>query len=207
MTATARPAAPATNIPIRLATIIASTRPGRFGPVAGNWFAGLAAARDDVEHDLIDLLEVGLPATFPSEPNDAVDAYLARIDRADAFVVVTPEYNHGYPAPLKQAIDLAGVEWRRKAVGFVSYGGFAGGTRAVEQLRPVFAELHCTSVREMVSFHQFWERFDERGQPRDAAAADAAATVMLDDLVWWASALRTARRGDEAQPDADLTAA
>ncbi len=70
-------------------------------------------------------------------------------------VVVTPEYNHGYPASLKQAIDIPHAEWQRKAVGFVSYGGLAGGMRAVEQLRQVFAELHCTTVRETVSFHEF----------------------------------------------------
>jgi len=193
--------------PIRLATIIGSTRPGRFGPVAGNWFARAASARDDIELDLIDLADVVLPAALPAEPDEAVSAYVERIDRADAFVIVTPEYNHGYPASLKQAIDIPHAEWQRKAVGFVSYGGLAGGMRAVEQLRQVFAEVHCTTVRETVSFHQFWEQFDSStGEPKDPAAAASAATTMLDDLVWWAAALRTARHRDAAQTAMDVSA-
>jgi hypothetical protein len=75
------------------------------------------------------------------------------IDAADAFVVVTPEYNHSYPASLKHAIDMAHGEWNTKPVAFVSYGGISGGLRAVEALRLVFAELHATTIRDTVSFH------------------------------------------------------
>jgi NAD(P)H-dependent FMN reductase len=114
-----------------------------------------------------------------------------RLEQADAFVVVTPEYNHGYPASLKQAIDLAKRPWQAKPVGFVSYGGLSGGLRAVEQLRLVFAELHATTVRDTVSLHSPWSAFEAGGA--GPAGADAAAQILLDRLAWWGSALRRAR--------------
>jgi len=116
---------------------------------------------------------------------------------ADAYVVVTPEYNHSFPASLKHAIDLYREEWRAKVVGFVSYGGVGGGLRAVEQLRSVFAELHTTSVRDSVSFHRAPERFDAQGQPLDVAGTATAAAGMLDQPAWWARTLHDAR---EARP-------
>jgi NAD(P)H-dependent FMN reductase len=143
--------------------------------------------------DLIDLADVDLPAIYPQRPSAPVDAYIARIDRADAFVVVTPEYNHGYPASLKQAIDLPHRQWQAKPVAFVSYGGMAGGLRAVEQLRQVFAELHATTVRDTVSFHMAHASFDASGEPLDVVGPSAAAKTMLDQLAWWATTLRTAR--------------
>ena len=178
---------------LTVAVIIGSTRAGRFGPTVANWFVGQARQRSDIEIDLIDLAEVGLPAVIDHQPNAAVVEYVGRIDRADAFVVVTPEYNHGYPASLKQAIDVAYHEWRAKPVAFVSYGGMAGGLRSVEQLRQVFAELHATSVRDSVSFHAAHKGFDAAGEPVDPTGSNAAAKTMLDQLVWWANALRTAR--------------
>lgn len=179
--------------PVRLAVIIGSTREGRFGDTVARWFATQVTPRADMTLDLIDLAEADLPAVFPAGPIPEVDAYVQRIDRADAFVVVTPEYNHGYPASLKQAIDLAGDEWKAKPLGFVSYGGMSGGLRAVEQLRQVFAELHTVTMRDTVSFHTAWAQFDDNGEPRDPDACNAAAKVMLDQLAWWATALRTAR--------------
>ncbi len=179
--------------PLRLAVIVGSTREGRFGPNVARWFVSQAEHRADMTLDLIDLADIHLPAVYPAQPDGAVRAYLERIGAADAFVVVTPEYNHGYPASLKQAIDLPRREWQAKPLGFVSYGGMAGGLRAVEQLRQVFAELHVVTIRNTVSFHNFFERFDAGGQPVDADPANAAAKTMLDQLVWWARALRTAR--------------
>ena len=134
--------------PPRLAVIVGSTREGRFAPTVANWFVDQARTRADIDIDVIDLADARPAAVYPASARDAVDAYAERIDRADGFVVVTPEYNHGYPASLKQAIDLAHHEWRAKPVAFVSYGGMAGGLRAVEQLRQVFAELHATTVRD-----------------------------------------------------------
>lgn len=120
-------------------------------------------------------------------------AFAERVAAADAFVVVTPEYNHAYPASLKLAIDWLKVEWSRKPVAFVSYGGISGGLRAVEQLRLVFAELHAMTVRDTVSFHMARGKFDDAGKPTDAVGAERAATTMLDHLAWWARALRAAR--------------
>ena len=183
--------------PIKVAIIIGSTREGRFGPTVARWFAGEVEQRSDMTVDMIDLADAGLPAVYPREFGPAEQAFLARIDAADAFVVVTPEYNHGYPAALKQAIDLPRRQWQAKPVAFVSYGGTSGGLRAVEQLRQVFAELHTVTVRDTVSFHHYGRLFDESGHPLDATAAGAGAKRMLDQLAWWASALRRART---AQP-------
>ncbi len=178
---------------LRVAVLVGSTRPGRRGRTIADWFVGEAATRDDLVLDLIDLLEVGLPAALPAGPDPVVDAYVARLERADAFVVVTPEYNHGYPASLKQAIDVAGAEWHAKPVGFVAYGGMAGGMRAVEQLRQVFAELHAPTMRDVVGFHGVHLKVRD-GVPVEAADAAAAAKTLLEQLAWWAHALRDARR-------------
>jgi len=186
---------------LQIAIIIGSTRDGRWGDKVAHWFAGEARGRPDLLIDVIDLAEVDLPAVLPTRHGPEVQAYAERIDRADAFVVVTPEYNHSYPASLKQAIDLLNAPWRRKPVAFVSYGGLSGGLRAVEHLRQVFAELHATTIRETVSLHRHPLLFDESGGLHDPTGPAAAAKVMLDDLVWWASALRTARDADLA----DLT--
>ncbi len=184
--------------PLRVALIVGSTRPGRFGPVVAGWFATQALEHPDLALDVIDLADVELPSAYPGERSPAVAAYVARIGTADAFVVVTPEYNHGYPAALKQAIDLPHAEWKAKPVAFVSYGGLAGGLRAVEQLRQVFAELHVVTMRDTVSFHNAHGAFDSAGQPLEPEGARVAATTMLDQLVWWGRALRAARSADEA---------
>jgi NAD(P)H-dependent FMN reductase len=176
-----------------VAIIVGSTRDGRFGSTVARWFVEQCAPRTDLTVDLIELADVGLPAVLPTGPDAAVAAFTERIDHADAIVVVTPEYNHGYPASLKQAIDVARREWHAKPVGFVSYGGISGGLRAVEQLRQVFAEVHAVTVRDTVSFHHAWQRFDSSGGPVDPDGCNNAAKLMLDQLTWWASALRVAR--------------
>jgi NAD(P)H-dependent FMN reductase len=177
-----------------IAVIVGSTREGRFAPVVARWFLAEAGQRADMRFDLLDLADLDLPSRYTNAPHPAVADLRRRIEAADGFVVITPEYNHGYPASLKHAIDLADREWRAKPVAFVSYGGRSGGIRAVEQLRQVFAELHAVTVRDSVSFHNVWEGFDRSGGPVDAAGCSAAAKVLLDELAWWASALRDARR-------------
>jgi NAD(P)H-dependent FMN reductase len=183
--------------PLRLAVITGSTRNGRFGPTATTWFLDQARTRGDLDIDPIDLADLQLPdiLTDEGEPRpEPVVALGERIAAADAFVVVTPEYNHSFPAPLKTAIDWYLDEWQAKPVGFVSYGGMSGGLRAVEQLRLVFAEVGATTVREVVSFHNYWEQFDADGSwPRDAERVKTAAKTLLDQLTWWARALRDAR--------------
>jgi NAD(P)H-dependent FMN reductase len=181
------------NNRLLLAIIIGSTRQGRFAPTVANWFAGQAGRRDDMTVDVIDLAESRLPDVLADKPAPEVAAITPRLANANAFVVVTPEYNHSFPAPLKNAIDWHFKEWRAKPVGFVSYGGMGGGLRAVEQLRQVFAELHAVTVRDTVSFHGAWTQFDSEGRPKDSERYERAAQSMLDQLAWWGQALREAR--------------
>ncbi|MFE4054721.1 NADPH-dependent FMN reductase [Streptomyces sp. NPDC059096] len=187
----------AAGAPLRLAVILGSNREGRFGPVVADWFLSRAAERPDFTTELIDLARVELPTALSARPGPAVRAELAKVTAplaaADAFVVLTPEYNHSFPATVKSLIDWHYAEWHAKPVGFVSYGGVSGGLRAVEQLRQVFAELHAVTVRDTVSFHGAGAHFDDTGRPKDPTGSDAAATAMLDRLAWWALALREAK--------------
>ncbi|MFJ5121419.1 NADPH-dependent FMN reductase [Kitasatospora sp. NPDC088548] len=182
--------------PYRLAVIVGSSRQGRFAPTVADWFLRTARGRDDLDLDVIDLADHPLPR-LGDEPTAEQAGRLAalspRLAAADAFVVVTPEYNHSFPGVLKDAIDWHRAEWQAKPVGFVSYGGLGGGLRAVEQLRLVFAELHAVTVRDTVSFHGAWAVFGDDGEPVDPAVPNGAAKGMLDQLTWWAHALRDAR--------------
>jgi NAD(P)H-dependent FMN reductase len=175
----------------QLALIVASVRQGRLGPVVANWLFRRAEAREDFAIDTIDLAELNLPANLSGD-GDA-EVFAKRIETADAIVVVTPEYNHGYPGALKTAIDTVRDEWRAKPVGFVSYGGISGGLRAVEQLRLVFAELQMVPVRNTVSFQNADDHFAQNGGLPHLERADAAADALLGQLAWWARALRHAK--------------
>ncbi|MFJ6728565.1 MULTISPECIES: NADPH-dependent FMN reductase [unclassified Streptomyces] len=181
------------TVPLKLAVIVGSTRSGRIAPLVAAWVADRAARHADLEVDVVDLAEAALPDDLDAASPQVV-ALAPRLAAADAFVVVTPEYNHSFPAPLKTAIDCFRTEWQAKPVGFVSYGGMAGGLRAVEQLRQVFAETHTVGVRDTVSFHNVWEQIGEQGEfPVEPTGCDAAAKTMFDQLVWWARTLRTGR--------------
>ncbi|MFD8465445.1 NADPH-dependent FMN reductase [Streptomyces cyaneofuscatus] len=198
-TTSAPTTSPATTspAPLKAAVILGSNREGRFGPVIADWFLGRAARYDGIETELIDVVTARLPdaLSFSPGPEEAarVAAVSARLAAADAFVVLTPEYNHSFPAPLKNLIDWHRAEWQAKPVAFVSYGGRSGGLRAVEQLRQVFAEMHTVTVRDTVSFHNAGALFDDAGNHRDPADVDAAAKALLDQLAWWGNALRDAR--------------
>ena len=168
---------------LRLMVIVGSTRESRFGPTVADWFVAEANQHGQMTVDVVDLKDVTVPSA----------AFTAAVDAADAFVVVTPEYNHSFPGPLKTAIDSVRGEWATKPIGFVSYGGISGGLRSVEALRNVFAELHCVTVRQSVSFPMAWELFDDSGGLKDPAGPNVAATALLDQLVWWALALREGR--------------
>lgn len=170
------------NDKVRVALIYGSTRTGRFCDKVAAWTAAEIAGRGEFSVDIID------PQAHPQAPS-----LQERIAEADAFVVVTPEYNHGYPAPLKALIDSVGAEWRGKAVAFVSYGGISGGLRAVEQLRLVFAELHAVTMQNSVSFASAWEQFDADGSLREPGRAQRSMATLLAQLHWWAVALRNAR--------------
>jgi NAD(P)H-dependent FMN reductase len=168
--------------PLRLALLVRSTEPGQFCTIAAEWFRRQVEQRDDFKLDLVDLAATPL-TSLP-----------ARIEEADAVVIVSPEYNHAYPGDLKLAIDAVRRPWYAKPVAFIVYGGRSGGIRAAEQLRQVFGELHAVPIRETLSFHQAPDCFRPDGTPTDPTTA-AAAGVLLDHLGWWARALRDARTG------------
>ncbi len=178
---------------LALAIVIGSTREGRRGPAIAEWFRTVAQQFGNIDLDVIDLRDARLPGTLSNSRPPEVTALAGRIDKADAFVIVTPEYNHSFPAPLKAAIDWSSGEWQAKPVGFVSYGGISGGLRAVEQLRQVFAELHAVTVRNTVSLHGVWARLGEDGTLIDSGGSEEAARTMLNQLAWWARALKEAR--------------
>ncbi|MFB6726241.1 NADPH-dependent FMN reductase [Kribbella sp. NPDC056345] len=187
---------------MRLAVIIGSTRHGRFGPTLAHWLAEQAAKQFTV--DLIDLAAADLPTTLldTDDPTPAEVAVLApRLAAAEAFAVVTPELNSGYPAPLKTALDWYYEEWHAKPVAIVSYGRESGGLLATAQLRQVFTELQAVTIRNTVTLPCYWEQFTADGDwPRPSAGYEAQAKLMLDQLVWWAQALRDARTKRPYQP-------
>ncbi|MFF4742486.1 NADPH-dependent FMN reductase [Streptomyces sp. NPDC047980] len=171
--------------PLRVALIIGSTREGRVGEAVGRWFAERAAPRDDLELSVVDLIDYDFPAHYPGRATTGILGFTDEVARADAFVVVTPEYNRSFPASLKQAIDYAYDEWRAKPVAFVSYGHGSRGLYAVEQLRSVFTELHAVSLRNGVGLNLLEDLFEPD--------QDRSVGPMLDQLAWWGLALRDAR--------------
>lgn len=172
------------NAPLRIAVIVGSTREGRVGDAVAGWFLDRARSRPGIDLDVLDLASFEFPRRYPEEATPQMTAFTTAVGRADGYVVVTPEYNRSFPASLKQAIDFAYDEWHAKPVGFVSYGCRSRGHYAVAALRVVFAELHTMAVRDEVGLDLFSPRTDRDEQ---------AVTTMLDQLTWWARALREAR--------------
>lgn len=174
----------------KLGIIVASTRPGRLGLPIAQWFEGEARTHGGFDEiDLIDLAEVGLP--FMNEPNHPRLAqythqhtrdWSARIAGVDALVLVMPEYNYGYNAELKNAIDYLHNEWLYKPVGFVSYGGVSAGTRAVQMIKQVVTTLKMTPVTESVSIPFVRQFVDEEEQVQPNEVMLASAKSMLDEL-------------------------
>lgn len=180
--------------------ILGTTREGRRGEKVGRWFYDVARRRADLDAELIDLRDWPMPL-FDQEKSPASGEYTAeyqmrwarKIDAGDAYVLITPEYNHSTSAVLKNALDVIWSEWNNKPVGFVSYGGPAGGSRAVEQLRQVAVELEMAPIRVQVLIPAIHKAFDAEGKPVNAADLDRNANKMLDQLVWWAVGLKHAR--------------
>jgi NAD(P)H-dependent FMN reductase len=184
----------------KLTVVIASTRPGRVGLPVGEWFAARASAHGGFEIEVVDLAQLQLPLMDePNHPrlrqytNDHTKAWSAQVEAADAFVLVTPEYNHGFTAPLKNALDYLHHEWQYKPVGFVSYGGIAAGTRAMQMLKPVLAGLKLTPVMEAVNVPFVRQFIDDEEQFRPNEILEQAADAMLDELARVESALRPLR--------------
>jgi NAD(P)H-dependent FMN reductase len=183
------------NQPVKTGLIYGSARQGRFCDTVARWTEKELGRSGKFSVEIIDPVAHSRTARHeaPAHESNGYRSIRAQLSEADAFVVVTPEYNHGYPAALKELIDSAGEEWYAKPVAFVSYGGVSGGLRAVEQLRQVFAELHVVSIRDSVSFQNAWQVFDAAGNPADPDRSSAQMSRMLAKLHWWAVALRTAR--------------
>jgi NAD(P)H-dependent FMN reductase len=170
---------------VNIAVIVGSTREGRVGDGVASWFLGVAEQRGDVVVELIDLADFEFPSALPQQATAEMCRFAAVVARADGFVVVTPEYNRSFPASLKQAIDYAYDEWHAKPVGFVAYGHGSRGHHAIAALRVVFTELHTVTVRDEVAIDLM--------ETRPGPALEAAAAVLLDELIWWGDALRDAR--------------
>lgn len=178
---------------LRVAVIIGSTRQGRVCPAVGAWFANQAADRPDIHVEPVDLAEFILSDDYAQAPTHDTRRFLKAINQAEAFVVVTPEYNRSFPAPLKRAIDHAYDEWHAKPVAIVSYGTRSDGLYATEQLRQIFTELHAVTVRNRLGLDLLRD-LDPDGTPYDTDDRRQALSSMLDQLVWWGLALREARR-------------
>lgn len=184
---------------LKIAVIVGSTRPGRNGEQVARWVLDIANKRADAQFELVDIADYKLPLLDEPVPpsmgmymNAHTKAWAKKIDEFDGYVFVTAEYNHATTGALKNAIDYLYKEWNNKAAGFVSYGSM-GGARAVEQLRPVMAELQIADVRAQVMFSLFtdFENFSAfQPDPRHIDEVNA----MLDQLVAWAGALKTIRR-------------
>ena len=184
-----------------LQVIVASTRPTRQGHDVAEWFLERGRLDGRFEIEPIDLAERALPLfDEPEHPklrkyvHEHTKAWSRTIDRADAFVFVTPEYNHGMPPALLNALDYLVWEWAYKPLGFVSYGLVSGGLRSVQMIKLTAAALRMMAIPEAVSFPFFGENFDkDSGAFRPPETQDAAATLMLGELFRWAEALKTMR--------------
>ena len=183
---------------IRIQIILGTTREGRFGDRVASWFYGIAAKREDLIAELIDLRDWPLPffnePTSPSTGHYAPEAqsWAAKVAEGDGYVFITPEYTFGYPAVLKNALDHIYHEWNNKPVAFVGYGGTAGGSRAVQQLRQVVVELQMAPIRASVVMPFARRLFDESGAIKDEFY-NTRAEALIEQLLWWARALKAAR--------------
>ena len=183
---------------MRIAIIIGSTRPNRNGEAVGKWVYELASNRDDAEFELIDLkdfhlplLDEPLPPSMGQYSNSHTKKWAETISSFDAYVFVTPEYNHSVPAALKNAIDFLYKEWNNKSAGFVGYGG-AGAIRAIEHLRLTMAELQIADIRTQVSLSLITD-FENFHVFKPAPYHERNLHKMLDEVVAWGMALKELR--------------
>ncbi len=184
----------------RLLILVASTRPGRVGLPVAEWFRQRAEEHGGFEIDFADLAEIGLP--FMDEPNhprlrrytqDHTKAWSARVEAADAFAFVFPEYNYGFTAPLKNALDYLIHEWAFKPVGLVSYGGVSAGTRAAQMVKQVVTTLKMMPLFEAVAIPFVAQFLDDEGAIEANETMEKAADAMLAELARVGPALRTLR--------------
>jgi NAD(P)H-dependent FMN reductase len=179
--------------PLHVTVIVGSARDGRLAPHLTGWLLDQLEQHDDVVVDVVDVAETPMPDSLAADA-PAVVALRPRLARSDAFVIVVPEYNRSIPGPLKTLIDCFNEEWQAKPVGFVSYGlSMAGGVRAVEHLRQIFAEFHAVGMKDIVTFPRVLEFLGTDGSFVGTQESAAAAKLMLDQLSWWARALHSAK--------------
>src|SRR6267143_6613344 len=183
---------------LRIAIIIGRTRPGRNGEAVAKWVYEIAQKRTDAEFELVDIKDFNLPLLDEPMPpvmgqysKPHTKAWAAKIGKFDAYVFVTPEYNHSISGALKNAIDFLFAEWNNKAAGFVSYGG-AGGARAVEQLRLVMAEVQIATVRNQVLLSMFTD-FENFSVFKPLARHEKSVNDVFDQVLAWGGALKTLR--------------
>lgn len=188
----------------KIAIIVGSTRAARFADVPTQWIAKIAKAHADIDVEIVDLRDFPLPffdevassAWVPST-NEVALRWQKKVAEFDGFIFTAAEYNHGPTAVLKNAIDYAANEWNKKPAGFVGYGG-VGGARAVEQLRMHAVELQMAPVKSAV--HIVWGDFlaVRQGEKKleDLEHLNQAATALVNDVAWWAKALKKARDAD-----------
>ena len=183
---------------LKVGIVLGSTRPGRNGAAVAEWVHGLASRRGDADYELIDiqafdlpLLDEPIPPSMGQYSKDHTKRWAAKIASCDAFVFVTPEYNHSTSGALKNAIDFLYAEWNNKVAGFVSYGS-AGGTRAVEHLRLIMAEVQIATVRSQVALSLFTD-FENFSTFKPAPHHEQPLNSMLDQLIAWGTGMQTVR--------------
>ena len=185
---------------LKVAVVVGSTRPGRKAEAVAKWVHSIAVNRKDAEFELVDIQDFNLPLLDEPVPPSRgqyskphTKTWAAKIESFDAYVIVTPEYNHGTSGALKNAIDFLYREWNNKAAGFVSYGSI-GGARAVEQLRLVMAEVQVATVRAQVLLTLAAD-FENYRDFKPGAQQPKALETMLDQLVAWGAAFKALRSG------------
>src|SRR5437763_3005793 len=184
---------------LRIAIIIGSTRPGRKAEAVAKWVYEIAQKRSDAEFELVDIKDFNLPLldesmspTLGQYTKEHTKVWAAKVDSFDAYVFVTPEYNHATSGALKNAIDFLYKEWTNKAAGFVGYGG-ASGVRAVENLRLIMGEMQVADVRAQVGLSLFTD-FENFSVFKPAAHHEQSVNAMLDQVIAWGGALKTLRK-------------
>ena len=183
-----------------LRIIIGSTRPGRVGPSVATWIAERAREHGGFDVQVTDLAELNLPLfDEPNHPrfkqyvHQHTKDWSAIVEASDAFVFVIPEYNYGFNAATKNAIDYLFGEWQHKPAGIVSYGGISAGTRATQMLKQVLTALKIMPVPEAVNIPFVGQHLDEDRRFKPTELIDASATAMLDEVLAWSGALATLR--------------
>lgn len=181
--------------------IIASTRPGRKGPAIADWIYAVAKAHGEMDVEVLDLAAINLP--MMDEPNHPrlqqytkqhTKDWSAKIDSAEAFIIVMPEYNFGFTAPLKNALDYVFQEWQNKPVALVSYGGASGGMRAVQLLKPVLQALTLVAIPEAVSIAMFAQYINAEGVFTPNEPLTKSAEAMMNGLVKWGEVMKGLRK-------------